>query len=120
MIVELSRDRSMVLKHTTLFSVQYTILTVGFSPVQKTPTVKIEYWNQHNVVCLETMETIPAVLNILFAVTLSNLSRNLSRNVKKDDFISRDVTQSNMSHATCNDHSIKPASANVWRQIDSQ
>jgi hypothetical protein len=32
--------------------------------------------------------------------------------------IARDVTLSNMYYTTCNDNSIKIASANVWRPID--
>jgi hypothetical protein len=56
-------------------------------------------------------------------VTLSNLSRNLSRNVKKNDFtiaLQGDVSPSNMFHATIIiKNSIKTASANIWRNIVS-
>ena len=50
---------------------------------------------------------------------------NLPRNVKKkrfQDCIARDVTPSNMFHATCNviKNSIKTASANFWCHIVSQ
>ena len=96
MNVELSRDRSIVSKHTALCCVQYTIWTVGFPPVQKRtgekPIVKIVYWTQHSVVCFETMYR--SLLNSKFMlvldcsiIKLSNLSRNLSRNVEKDDSI---------------------------------
>ena len=59
-------------------------------------------------------------------VTLSNLSRSLSRNVKKKDF--RIALQGMLHQAICPmqlamiiiKNSIKTASANVWRHIDSQ
>ena len=66
---------------------------------------------------LGNLGSFPVQVNIRFAVALSNLSRNLSRNVKKYDFsIAWDVT-----HAF-NDHSIKTAIATesrIWAALQN-
>jgi hypothetical protein len=62
---------------------------------------------------LGTYGSIPAGLNIHFAVTATCIAM-LRKTIS--DCNTRDVTPRNMSHATCNDNTIKTASAKVSRQ----
>jgi hypothetical protein len=116
------RDRSTIVsKHTTLCWIQYTILTVVFhlykkcrwktnsrySVLDSTQCRMFRHcgsdpcWAQHSFRCY----------------TKQLVSQCWEKRLQH--CIARYVTPSNMSHATSNGHSIKTASANLWRQIDN-